>query len=182
MKSVTYFRDLSFFFFWFFKTGFLCGFGGCPGTSSCRPGWTRTPRYLPASASQVLGLKACATTACLPELLLFGGDLTCHHPVMNHKSKVFWVSLGMQMALCGSCSCHSNPADCLPVPSFVNNGSRQRLWPSSRMRTVAFPNVRKLTPCSCYLCPLLSSRSLCIPLVHIWRRLPQMCFSEAKSV
>ena len=22
-----------------FKTGFLCSFGICPGTSSCRPGW-----------------------------------------------------------------------------------------------------------------------------------------------
>ncbi|ERE75821.1 target of Nesh-SH3-like isoform 2 [Cricetulus griseus] len=36
--------------------GFLCGFGGCPGTSSCRPGWSQTHRDLPASASRVLGL------------------------------------------------------------------------------------------------------------------------------
>jgi hypothetical protein len=28
---------------------------------SCRPGWVRTHRDLPTSASQVLGLKACTT-------------------------------------------------------------------------------------------------------------------------
>ena len=28
------------FFFWFFETGFLCGFGTCPKTSSFRPGWS----------------------------------------------------------------------------------------------------------------------------------------------
>ena len=33
------------------------------GTSSCRPGWPRTHRDSSASASQVLGLKVCATTA-----------------------------------------------------------------------------------------------------------------------
>ena len=48
-----------------YKTGFLCSFGSCPGTRSCRPGWLRTHRDLPASASQVLGLKACATTTLL---------------------------------------------------------------------------------------------------------------------
>ena len=66
--------DSIFFFFLFFKTGFLCGFGACPGTSSCRPGWPRTHRDLPASASQVLGLKACATTAwqtCIFIFILF---------------------------------------------------------------------------------------------------------------
>ena len=52
-------------FIWFFETGFLYGFGGCPGTSSCRPGWSGTHRDPPASASRVLGLKACATTARL---------------------------------------------------------------------------------------------------------------------
>ena len=30
--------------FLFFKTGFLCTFGACPGTSSCRPGWPWTQR------------------------------------------------------------------------------------------------------------------------------------------
>ena len=34
-----------------------------PGTGSYRPGWPRTHRDPPASASQVLGLKVCATTA-----------------------------------------------------------------------------------------------------------------------
>ena len=38
---------------------------GSLGTSSCRPGLCRTHRGLPASASRVLGLKACATTARL---------------------------------------------------------------------------------------------------------------------
>jgi hypothetical protein len=37
---------------------------GCPETHS-RPGWPQTHSNLPASASQVLGLKACATTAWL---------------------------------------------------------------------------------------------------------------------
>ena len=46
--------------FWFFKTGFPCSFGACPGTSSCRPGQTQTHRDLPGSASQVLGLKVWA--------------------------------------------------------------------------------------------------------------------------
>ena len=49
--------------FHFFETGILCSFGACPGTSSCRPGWLHTHRDLPTSASQVLGLKACTTTA-----------------------------------------------------------------------------------------------------------------------
>ena len=29
-----------FLFFSFFETGFLCGFGGCRGNTSCRPGWS----------------------------------------------------------------------------------------------------------------------------------------------
>ena len=45
--------------FRFFETGFLCGFGACPGTSSYRPGWPQTHRDPPASASRVLGLKLC---------------------------------------------------------------------------------------------------------------------------
>ena len=47
----------------FIETGFLFGFGAYPGTSSCRPGWSRTHKDLPASASRGLGLKACATTS-----------------------------------------------------------------------------------------------------------------------
>ena len=43
----------------------LCNSPSCPGTSSCRPGWPWTYRDLPASASRVLGLKACTTTARL---------------------------------------------------------------------------------------------------------------------
>jgi hypothetical protein len=51
-----------FFFFWFFKTGFvsLCS-SGCPGTHSVDQAGLEL-RNPPASASQVLGLKVCATT------------------------------------------------------------------------------------------------------------------------
>jgi hypothetical protein len=48
--------------FWFFKTGFLCiASPGCPGTHSIHQAGLKL-RDPPASASQVLGLKACATT------------------------------------------------------------------------------------------------------------------------
>ena len=50
------------FVFCFFEAGFIYSCGTCPGTSSCRPGWPQTHRNLPASASCVLGLKACSTT------------------------------------------------------------------------------------------------------------------------
>ena len=39
-----------------------------PRTSSCRPGWPRTHRDPTASASRVLGLKACATTAQMNDI------------------------------------------------------------------------------------------------------------------
>jgi hypothetical protein len=45
----------------FFKTEFLCS-PGCPGTHSVDQAGLEL-RNPPASASQVLGLKACATTA-----------------------------------------------------------------------------------------------------------------------
>ena len=51
----------------FLDTGFLFSFGICTGSSSCRPGWPQTP---PASAFQVLGLKACATTARRKDIIL----------------------------------------------------------------------------------------------------------------
>jgi hypothetical protein len=50
---------LSFFFFWFFETGFLC--------IALAVLELRNP---PASASRVLGLKACATTPTLPSYFL----------------------------------------------------------------------------------------------------------------
>ena len=56
------FLFLFLFLFSFFETGFLCSFGACPRTSSCRPSWPRTQSDPPGSPSQVLGLKACATT------------------------------------------------------------------------------------------------------------------------
>ena len=52
-----------FFFFWFFETGFLCS-PGCPGTHFVDQAGLEL-RNPPVSASQVLGLKACATTARL---------------------------------------------------------------------------------------------------------------------
>jgi hypothetical protein len=45
---------------WFFETGFLCS-PGCPGTHFVDQVGLKL-RNLPASASQVLELKACATT------------------------------------------------------------------------------------------------------------------------
>ena len=60
-----------FIYFWFFKTGFLCSFGAWAGTNSCRPGWPQTHKDSPASASWVLGLKACTTTTWLYLFLLF---------------------------------------------------------------------------------------------------------------
>ena len=59
------------FCFVLFDTGFLCSFGACPGTRSVDQGGLEL-KDLPASASGVLGLKACATTAqfgtscCIP--------------------------------------------------------------------------------------------------------------------
>jgi hypothetical protein len=50
-----------FFFFWFFETGFLYSFS-CPGAHFVDQAGPEL-RNLPAYASQVLGLKACATTA-----------------------------------------------------------------------------------------------------------------------
>ena len=49
-----------------FETGFLCSFGACPGIHSVeQAGLELTEIHLPASVSQVLGLKACATTTRL---------------------------------------------------------------------------------------------------------------------
>jgi hypothetical protein len=47
------------FIFWIFETGLLCVSPGCPGTHSVDQAGLGL-RNLPASASQVLGLKACA--------------------------------------------------------------------------------------------------------------------------
>ena len=41
----------------------LCSSGSPQSLSLCRPGWPQSHRDPPASASQVLGLNACATTA-----------------------------------------------------------------------------------------------------------------------
>ena len=57
-------------------------FGACPGTSSCRPGWPKTHRDLPASVSRVLGLKACATTA-RPVCVVYAPVSMCSHVHMG---------------------------------------------------------------------------------------------------
>ena len=51
------------FYFWFLRQAFYVAFGTCHGTRSCRPDCPQTHRDPPASASWVLGLYACATTA-----------------------------------------------------------------------------------------------------------------------
>jgi hypothetical protein len=70
-ENLFFFLDLFFFFFFFFFLVFrdrvsLCSFG-CPGTHFVDQAGLEL-RNPPASASQVLGLKACATT---PGLLTF---------------------------------------------------------------------------------------------------------------
>ena len=60
-----YFFDFCFKVNAFFKDRVFCSFAACLGTSSCRPGWPQTHRDLPTSASQVLGLKVCTSTARL---------------------------------------------------------------------------------------------------------------------
>jgi hypothetical protein len=58
--SVLFLVFFFFFFFWFFETGFLCS-PVCPGTHFVDQAGLEL-RNPPASASQVLGLKAFATT------------------------------------------------------------------------------------------------------------------------
>jgi hypothetical protein len=65
--SLIYLKLLSLFIIiiiWFFETGFPLCSPGCPGTHSVDQAGFEI-RNLPASASQVLGLKACTTTARL---------------------------------------------------------------------------------------------------------------------
>jgi hypothetical protein len=66
------------FSFWFFETGFFCYSPGCPGTHFVDQAGLELGN-LPASASQVLRLKACATTTRLrffflmtPFIAIFG--------------------------------------------------------------------------------------------------------------
>jgi hypothetical protein len=59
-----------FLFFWFFETGFFCS-PGCPGTHSVDQAGLEL-RNPPASASQVLGLKACATTPGSTSIIFIG--------------------------------------------------------------------------------------------------------------
>jgi hypothetical protein len=57
-----FFFFLFFFFFWFFETGFLCVALAVLELNSVEYAGLKLINP-PASASQVLGLKACATTA-----------------------------------------------------------------------------------------------------------------------
>jgi hypothetical protein len=59
MKAFSLLLQQFFFFFWFFKTGFLCIVLA-----------VLELRNPPASASRVLGLKACATTPSIPTAIL----------------------------------------------------------------------------------------------------------------
>jgi hypothetical protein len=76
-------------FFLFFETGFLCS-PGCPGTHFVDQAGLEL-RNLPASASQVLGLKACATTARLCEFFCFF-LLTVSHPLELSLQRSFQLS------------------------------------------------------------------------------------------
>jgi hypothetical protein len=61
LKNTTFSNHNFVYLFLFFETGFLCS-PGCPETYSVDQAGLKL-RNLPASASQVLGLKECATTA-----------------------------------------------------------------------------------------------------------------------
>jgi hypothetical protein len=60
--ALIFFLFVCLFFCFGFEAGFLCVALGCPGTHSVDQAGLEL-RNPPASASQVLGLKACATTA-----------------------------------------------------------------------------------------------------------------------
>jgi hypothetical protein len=72
-----------FFFFWFFERGFLCS-PGCPGTHFVDQAGLELTNP-PASASQVLGLKVCATTAWPSSPFLTKG---LHITYMKNKNKM----------------------------------------------------------------------------------------------
>ena len=58
----------------------LCNSSGYPGTPSVEQGWPQTHRDPPVSAFQVLGIKACTTTA-QPEFVFLRGTKRppCHN-------------------------------------------------------------------------------------------------------
>ena len=64
----------------FFKTGFLCGYGACPGTSSCRPG-------RPQNQS--------STSLCLQSARIKGLHTNASHVLMTSKAMtvMFWTLL-----------------------------------------------------------------------------------------
>jgi hypothetical protein len=62
-------QSFFFFFFWLFRDRVSLCSPGCPGTHSVDQAGLEL-RNPPASASRVLGLKACATTALLDAVLV----------------------------------------------------------------------------------------------------------------
>lgn len=84
-KISSYFLFLFYFIFCFSNKGFVCGFGGCPGTSSCIPSWFQTHRGSCASVSRVLGIKKWVTTTRLQDIsytgLLFIWNVLFSHDI-----------------------------------------------------------------------------------------------------
>ncbi|GAB1285850.1 Fer-1-like protein 4 [Apodemus speciosus] len=81
---------------------------GCPGTHSVDQAGLKL-RNPPASASQVLGLKACATTAQQP----LGAPGAAPGEVSAKLELFLWLGLGKQAKACPS----ELPTDLLPEPS-----------------------------------------------------------------
>jgi hypothetical protein len=77
-----------FFVFLFFETGFLCS-PGCPGTHFVDQAGLEL-RNPPASVSQVLGLKACATT---PGLEILTKTMLLSFGPQNHSLKCLSIHL-----------------------------------------------------------------------------------------
>ena len=73
--------------FIFPETRFHCSLGAGPGTCSVDQAGLKTHRYMPASASQVLELKVCTTTAWL-WFLFFVFLFVCLHSVDDLASNL----------------------------------------------------------------------------------------------
>jgi hypothetical protein len=103
---IGYFLYLHFFFFSPWDSVSLCS-PGCPGTHSVDQACLEL-RNLPASSSQVLGLKACATTA-----LLFTFQMLFSFPVYPQKLP---IPSSIPLLLWGCFPIHPFPLPCLCIP------------------------------------------------------------------